>query len=102
MQELGILPGGNQSRALSVNDADTVVGTSASSSGGRAFIWSRATGIRDLNDEASLPSGVVLLEAQAINNPGQILVLGEHGAHDDPFTNCAPAPPSSFLLTPAE
>jgi hypothetical protein len=50
---------------------------------------------------------VVLLEAHAINNPGQILALGmnthEHGADEEPADGkppCAPAPPSSFLLTP--
>ena len=107
MQDLGVLPGGGSSRALGINDMGAVVGTSTSSSGDRAFIWNRATGIRDLNSEASLPFGVVLLEAHAINNPGQILALGmnthEHGADEEPADGkppCAPAPPSSFLLTP--
>lgn len=103
MQALGVLPGGSSSRALGINDSDTVVGTSTSSLGDRAFVWNIVTGIKDLNSEASLPFGVVLLEAHAINNRGQILVLGmnmhEHEPDEGPAP-CAPAPPSSFLLTP--
>ena len=102
MQDLGVLPGGNSSRALGINDMGAVVGTSTSSSGDRAFIWTSETGMRDLNGEASLTFGVVFVEAHAINNRGQILVMGSH-MHDhengEPVP-CAPAPPSSFLLTP--
>ena len=90
-------------RALGINDREVIVGTSTSSSGDRAIIWTRTAGIRDLNDQASLPFGVVLLEAHSINNAGQILVLGmnmhdqENEGTDVP---CAPAPPFSYLLTP--
>src|SRR6266536_2380610 len=105
MQDLGVLPGGNSSRALGINDMGAVVGTSTSSSGDRAFIWTRETGMRDLNSAASTTFGAVFVEAHAINNAGQILVMGSpmHESHmsgeaDPP---CAPAPPSSFLLTPA-
>src|SRR6266480_1582970 len=103
MQDLGGLPGGDSSRALGINDMGAVVGTSTSSSGDRAFIWTRETGMRDLNSAASMTSGAVFVEAHAINNAGQIVVMGmamqSSGgtAHQD----CAPAPPSSFLLTPA-
>ena len=102
MQELGMLPGGNSSRALGINDADVIVGTSTSSSGDRAFIWTSVTGIRDLNGETSLPFGVVLVEAHAINNIGQILVMGmnTHDHENGEPVPCAPAPPLSFLLTP--
>jgi probable HAF family extracellular repeat protein len=103
IQPLGVLPGGTSSRALGINNSDVVVGTSTSASGDRAFVWTRDAGMRDLNTEASLPLGVVLLEAPAINNRGQILALGtnmhEHGPDGEPAP-CAPAPPSSFLLTP--
>jgi len=59
-------------------------------------------GIRDLNGETSLPFGVVLVEARAINNRGQILALGTnmHDHENGEPVPCAPAPPSSFLLTP--
>jgi probable HAF family extracellular repeat protein len=104
MQDLGVLPGGNSSRALGIDDMGAVVGSSTSSSGDRAFIWTRETGMRDLNSAASTTFGAVFVEAHAINNAGQILVMGSpmHESHmsgkaDPP---CAPAPPSSFLLTP--
>jgi probable HAF family extracellular repeat protein len=103
MQGLGALPNGSSSRAFAINDSDIVVGTSTSALGDRAIVWTREAGIRDLNAQASLPFGVMLLEAHAINNRGQILVLGmnthEHGTNEDPPT-CAPTPPLSFLLTP--
>jgi probable HAF family extracellular repeat protein len=94
MQDLGVLPGGNSSRALGINDMGAVVGTSTSSSGDRAFIWTKQEGMRDLNSAASVASGVVFFAAHAINDTGQILVMG--GA----AWQCAPAPPSSFLLIP--
>jgi len=106
MQDLGVLPGGNSSRARGINDMGAVVGSSTSSSGDRAFIWTKEAGMRDLNNSASVTLGVVFVEAHAINNTGQILVMGSSGAHgshgsDEAAPQCAPAPPSSFLLTPA-
>ena len=105
MQDLGMLPGGNSSRALGINDTGVVVGSSTSSSGDRAFIWTKETGMRDLNSAASMTLGVVFVEAHAINNAGQILVMGSpmHESHSsgEAAPQCAPAPPSSFLLTPA-
>ena len=62
------------------------------------------TGMRDLNGEASLTFGVVFVEAHAINNRGQILVMGIQYARPwkwRTLCTCAPAPPSSFLLTPS-
>src|SRR6266496_3483459 len=94
MQDLGVLPGGDSSRALGINDMGAVVGTSTSSSGDRAFIWTKQAGMRDLNSAASMTSGAVFVEAHAINNAGQIVVMGmamqSSGgtAHQD----CAPAP----------
>ena len=107
MQGIGTLPGGNASRALGVNDAGYVVGSSSTSSGDHAFIWSKQDGMTDLNSAASAGLGVVFAEAHAINNAGQILILGKavpdgdssrgtvHSMHD-----CAVAPASAFLLTP--
>ena len=104
MQDLGVLPGGNSSRALGINDKGAVVGSTTSSSGDRAFIWTKQAGMKDLNSTVSVTSGVVFVEAHAINNTGQILVMGSpmqesHGSHEA-APHCAPAPPSSFLLTP--
>jgi probable HAF family extracellular repeat protein len=105
MQDLEVLPGGNSSRALGINDKGAVVGSSTSSSGDRAFIWTKQAGMRDLNSAASVTLGVVFVEAHAINYTGQILVMGSptHESHGSGHAalQCAPAPPSSFLLTPA-
>ncbi len=105
IQDLGVLPGGNSSRALGINDMGAVVGSSTSSLGDRAFIWTKQAGMRDLNSAASVTFGVVFVEAHAINHTGQILVMGSpmHESHGsgEAAPQCAPAPPSSFLLTPA-
>jgi probable HAF family extracellular repeat protein len=105
MHDLGVLPGGNFSRALGVNDAGAVVGSSTSSLGDRAFIWTGNGGMQDLNNLASLPLDAVLVEAHSINNQGQILAMGgamdEHHGNGGDASQCAPAPPASFLLTPA-
>jgi probable HAF family extracellular repeat protein len=104
MQDLGVLSGANSSRALGINDMGVVVGASTSSSGDRAFIWTKETGMRDLNGAAPVNFDAVFVEAHAINNRGQIVVMGSpmHDAHgsSEGASICAPAPPSSFLLTP--
>jgi probable HAF family extracellular repeat protein len=105
MQDLGVLPGGTSSRALGINDKGTVVGSSTGSSGDRAFIWTKEGGMRDLTSAATVAAGVVFVEAHAINNAGQILVMGgathEYSGSGHAALGCAPAPPSSYLLTPA-
>jgi probable HAF family extracellular repeat protein len=109
MQDLGVLPGGNSSRALDLNDDGDVVGSSTSSSGDRGFIWTRQEGMVDLNSASSADLGVVFIEAHAINSKGEILVTGrithepgmsgKTGSGDAKY--CATGPPSSFLLIPA-
>ncbi len=105
MKDLGVLPGGVSSRALGINDMGAVVGSSTSSSGDHAFIWTERGGMKDLNSAAPVPSGVVFVEAHAINNTGQILVTAspahEFQGSGEAARHCAPAPPSNFLLTPA-
>jgi probable HAF family extracellular repeat protein len=95
--------------AADINDLGEVVGTSTSTSGEHAFIWTRQTGIADLNSPDSARLGFVFIEAHAINARGQILTMGG-SAHNSEMIHrtssgenqvCAPAPPSSFLLTPA-
>ena len=108
MQELGVLPGGYSSQAFDINDSNEIVGTSTSSSGERAFIWTKQAGMIDLNSASSADLGVVFIEAHAINSKGEILVMGrtthEPGMMGDTAPSeppiCAPAPPSSFILTP--
>jgi probable HAF family extracellular repeat protein len=110
MRDLGVLPGGDSSRALGINDMGAVVGSSTSSSGDRAFIWTKESGMTDLNSAASVTPRVVLVEAHSINSSGEILALGKtseqhvgHTSQNDVVhpDDCAPAPPSTFLLIPA-
>jgi probable HAF family extracellular repeat protein len=106
MQDLGVLPGGSSSRAFDINDLGYVVGSSTTSSGDdHAFIWTKQTGMTDLNSAASAGLGVVFMEAHAINSTGEIVVMGkatsEGGIILPEHQDCAPAPPSTFLLIPA-
>lgn len=84
IQDLGALPGGDESRASDVSARGEVVGTSTSTHGGRAFIWTAATGMVDLNSLVALP-GSVLTDAMGINSHGDIVALGHEGnpATDD-------------------
>jgi probable HAF family extracellular repeat protein len=108
MQALGILPGGNSNRALAINDSGVIVGNSTSSSGDRAFIWTKETGMMDLNNTSSADLDIVLFEAHAINDKGQIIAMGRNSSEggmgdivaSSQHEDCAPAPPASFLLTP--
>jgi probable HAF family extracellular repeat protein len=107
MQDLGTLSGGNYSRALDINDPGDVVGASTSSVGDRAFVWRRGAGMQDLN-EALSNHARVFVEAHAINNKGQILVMGighesatSGGTQPQHPNACAPAPEATYLLTPA-
>jgi probable HAF family extracellular repeat protein len=107
MHEITTGPNGTSSRALDISDAGDVVGSFTSASGDRAFKWNSSSGMTDLNTADSLKMGMLFIEAHAINSAGQILVLGEaaHQTHTGTDYSedypCAPAPPSTFLLTPA-
>jgi probable HAF family extracellular repeat protein len=74
-RDLGALPGGSNSRARDVDDNGVVVGTSDSSVGNRAFIWTSSTGIRDLNSLSTNPA-IILIDALSINKQGAILAIG--------------------------
>jgi probable HAF family extracellular repeat protein len=69
IQSLGTLPGGDYSKALSINLSGEVAGVSATSSGNHAFLWSSATGMRDLGvlpgDDSS--------EAVDLNDNGDVV-----------------------------
>ena len=75
MQSLGTLTGGDYSRAVAINNDGQVVGTSSSSLGIRAFIWTASGGMRDLNHLIPANLGLVLSEATCINEIGQIGAL---------------------------
>ncbi|HEV2400498.1 MAG TPA: hypothetical protein VGS27_26400 [Candidatus Sulfotelmatobacter sp.] len=86
IQDLGVLPGGTFSMAFGINDSNVVVGYSnASTSIARAFIWTVNGGMQDLNSQIAASSGWVLVEANAINNVGQITGYGTKNGHNHAF-----------------
>jgi len=106
LQGLGALPGGDFSAANAINNSGQVVGNSDSSLGQRAFVWSASAGMQDLNTLISQKSNVILVDAVAINDAGQILVVGSDGhdlAHDRKVeldASMHAGPTQVFLLTP--
>lgn len=91
--DIGTLRGGSASQAFGINDSGLVVGSSESSAGSRAFLWTRADGMRDLNGLAR-STHLVLTKAVGINNRGMIVALGyeldhagtgDHHDHERPM-----------------
>jgi probable HAF family extracellular repeat protein len=81
MGDLGVLPDGSDaSWAYGINDNDVVVGRSYNETlqlGGRAFVWSPTTGMRDLNGLLDSSGANWLLDdARDVNNLGQIVGSG--------------------------
>ena len=74
--DLGVLDGLLYAVALSINDRGEVVGDSYSNVDTletyRAFIWTKKNGMQDLNTLVDLPSGVIVAEANSINDFGWI------------------------------
>ena len=89
MQNLGAL-GGTSSDATAINNAGQVVGTAATSSGSRAFLWQSPGGMQNLNTLIAPDSGWTLQTATAINQNGQIVGYGTTGGQRE-----------AYLLTPA-
>ena len=97
MIDLGTL-GGEDSAATGVNDSGLVIGDSSIDPGNvnapsYAFIWSKATGMVNLNSLLPPSSGWVLNSAIAINNEGQIIGSGNNGAY---LLNLAAIEPNSL------
>ncbi len=74
-QDLGALPGGSVSRARDIDSNGLVVGTSDSTNGNRAFVWTAQTGMQDLNSLSADPT-IILVDAVSINKQGAILAIG--------------------------
>jgi hypothetical protein len=69
-------------KPFGINNAGTIVGEIYQSGSSRAFVYSAADGIRDLNDGAlvaGIPAGYTLMTAQKINDPGWIVGYGYGG-----------------------
>ncbi len=84
--DLGLLEDGLYSIAYSINDHGAVVGTSyldETLETSRAFIWTRTSGMQDLNELIEdLPEGVHVAHANGINDFGWI------AGTNDRFTAC--------------
>lgn len=86
IQDLGTLPGGNYSIAFAINDSDVVVGYgNALGASAHAMIWTSSDGMIDLNALIPSNSGWVLVNANAINNLGQITGYGMKGSKNHAF-----------------
>lgn len=86
--DLGTL-GGERSRAFGINDSGQVVGWTNYQSGRQvAFLWEKGV-TTDLNSLIDSTAPWILREANAINNKGQIVGVGEHNYVE-----------FAFLLTP--
>ena len=90
IRDLGVIRGGSYSIAFSVNDDNVVVGYgNLSNNAPHAMVWTSTGGMKDLNSLIPSTSGWVLINANAINNVGQITGYGTKGGHNH-----------AFLLTP--
>ena len=90
IQDLGLLKGGTYSIAFGINDSSEVVGyANTSNNSPHAIIWTSSGGMQDLNSLIPAHSGWTLINANAINNVGQITGYGSKNGHNH-----------AFLLTP--
>jgi len=90
IEDLGVLKGGTYSVAFGVNDSIVVVGYgNTSTNAAHAMVWTASDGMKDLNHLVPDNSGWTLINANAINNIGQITGYGTKGGHNH-----------AFLLTP--
>jgi len=86
IKDLGVLRGGTYSIAFAVNDSNVVVGyANTSTNAAHAIIWIPGSGMKDLNALIAAGSGWTLINANAINNVGQITGYGSIGGFNHAF-----------------
>lgn len=86
IKDLGVLKGGTYSVAFGINDSDVVVGYgNVANNAPRAMVWTASAGMRDLNSLIPKTSGWTLINANAINNVGQITGYGSRNGHNHAF-----------------
>jgi hypothetical protein len=76
LQDLGTIQPGSNTTAVSVNNADIVVGDSNLAGHSAPWIWSATTGMQDLNSLISPDSGWVLATASSVDQDGNIVGAG--------------------------
>jgi probable HAF family extracellular repeat protein len=101
--DLGLLPGWAAAGASGINEAGEVVGWAAGIGSGvdRAFVWTESEGLLDLSTLLDgSGAGWTLNGAQAINDLGQIVVIGSFDGHFTAalLTPVVPEPASLGLL----
>jgi probable HAF family extracellular repeat protein len=90
VEDLGTLPGGTYSIGFGINDYSEIVGYgNIADNAAHAMVWTTSEGMRDLNDLILANSGWVLINANAVNDTGQITGYGTKNGHNH-----------AFLLTP--
>lgn len=93
--DLGTLPGDDASYATGISDSGEVVGWCSTPNGGdggyeqQAFLYTKATGMVNLNSLLPDNSGWNLISATAINNSGQVIGQGVNSSGET----------DAFLLT---
>jgi probable HAF family extracellular repeat protein len=86
IEDLGVLKGGTYSMAFAINDSKVVVGYgNISTNAPHAFVWTANSGMKDLNDLIPSGSGWTLINANAINNVGQITGYGSKNGFNHAF-----------------
>ena len=86
IKDLGLLKGGTYSIAFGINDSGVVVGYgNIASNAAHAMIWEPGKGMRDLNSLIPAGTGWTLINANAINNVGQITGYGSRWGHNHAF-----------------
>lgn len=86
IHDLGVISGGNYSVAFAINDSGVVVGyANLRDNAAHAMIWTSSGGMKDLNNLIPAGSGWVLVNANSINNVGQITGYGIHNGHNHAF-----------------
>ena len=79
LRDLGTLQAGSNTTAVSVNDADIVVGDSNLAGHSLPYVWSATTGMQDLNGLISADLGWVLATASSVDKDGNIVGAGAVG-----------------------
>lgn len=92
IQDLGVLSRGTYSIGFAINDPGTIVGyANTYTNAAHAILWTESKGMQDLNSLIPVNSGWVLVNANAINNVGQITGYGIKNGKNH-----------AFVLTPTD